>query len=573
MIDPMGKLLRILLNEKRYALTALTDAYLNLGGRGLASSILNREVAPEQSALGDANKIVIAPGILAGTTMPNSGCLSIGAKSPLTGTVKQANAGGSAAHKLARLGIQAVVLEGRADALTCIRIDHDGVSFLDAAQLAMQRNGDCIAACRRIHGDAIAVISIGPAGEMQLKAAGISVTSSDLKPLLASRGGLGAVMGSKNVKALVIDDSHGQALPIKDLALFKASAEAFTKGVTSHPLATGLNLFGTPVLVGMINEAGALVTKNFSKSCFESAEKIPGAHIADLMKKRTHACSSHRCMSGCIMNCSNVFLDENGKLIVSGLEYETIVLMGSKCRIDDINVIARINAACNDIGVDTIDVSAALAAAMEAGQLAWGDGLEALTLVEQIGKGTETGRILGNGCRFTRKILGAPQIPHPQGQALAGYEPRVLKGTGATYASCTMGADHTCGNTLPGLANPVYNPLTAEGQAPVSQFLQRYFAAIDTLGLCLFASLPVLDMPELQQHLIDCVSAVLDASLDENYLMRLGASVLNEERQFNLGAGLKRPNDRLPEFFKQEPIAPLCTTFDASDEELDSVHR
>ena len=385
----MSKLLRVNLDQETYEITEMPDKYLNLGGRGLASRIICQEVSPTCDPLGKENKLIIAPGILAGTPVPNSGRLSIGAKSPLTKGIKEANAGGAAARKLVRLGIQAVVLEGRAAQLTTIKIDKAGVSLINAGNLTMKGNGACIDFYRNFYGEKINVISIGQAGEMELRAAGISVTSPDFFPRIAARGGLGAVMGSKRVKAIVIDDTDGVNVTIKNNELFKASLKSFTQGITSHPLAEGLKLLGTPMLVGLINE---------------------------------------------------------------------------------------------------------------------------------------------------------------------------------------MGADHTCGNALPSPANPDYNPSASENQAPVSQFLQRYFAAIDTLGMCLFAALPPLDMPELQGALVECVSMVLDESLGDEYLMRLGGMVLSEERKFNLAAGLDKETDRLPSFFSKEPLSPLNYTFDLSEDELDSVH-
>lgn len=568
----MKKILRIQLSKRNFELSALPDVYLNLGGRGLTSRIISSEVPPGCDAFGDENKLVIAAGVLAGTPVPNSGRLSIGAKSPLTLTIKEANAGGAFANKMARLGIQAIVLEGAASEFVSLKIDKDGVSFITASDMTLLGNTACIDGYRARYGDNISVVSIGPAGEMQLMASAISVSSPDFLPRMAGRGGLGAVMGAKRVKAIMIDDAGGSPVDIKEKALFKTSVKAFTEGIMAHPLTEGLKLFGTPILVGMINEMGGLTTKNYSLGRFDGAGKISGETIAELVKSRPNAQASHRCMNGCVISCSNVYTDEAGRPIVSGLEYETLALMGSNCLIDDIDIIARMNAVCNDAGVDTMDVGGALAVAMEAGIIPWGDGKKALETVEAIAKGTEIGKMIGNGCRFTGEKLGVKRIPHVKGQCMAGYDPRVLKGTGVTYATSTMGADHTCGNALPSPANPDYNPSAGTGQAPVSQFLQRYFAAIDTLGLCLFAAIPPLDVPELQKHLIDCVGAVLDESLGEGYLMWLGEMVLKEERKFNTAAGFDREKDRLPAFFSEESLAPHGNIFDVSTDELDSVY-
>ena len=566
------KILRIRLDSNDYSFEAVRDQYLNLGGRGLTSSIIAREVLPQCDPLGPENKLVMAGGILAGTSVPNSGRLSVGAKSPLTNGIKEANAGGTAAQKMARLGIQAIVLEGCAPELVSIHINKDGVEFNSARDISMTGNTDCISHYRKQAGEAISVICIGPAGEMGLRAAGVAVTAPDFFPRIAARGGLGAVMGAKKVKALIIDDSGCDAVPIKDPALFKAAVKAYSQGVSAHPLSEGLRLFGTPVLVGMINEMGTLATKNYSQGQFEGAARISGEALAEMVKTRPNGQTAHACMKGCIISCSNVVTDEAGECVVSGLEFETLALMGSNCLIDDPEIIAAMNGVCNDIGVDTMDVGAAIAVAMEAGKLAWGDGPRALELVREISKGTQLGRMIGNGAQFTGDALGVDRIPCVKGQSLAGYDPRGLKGTGVTYATSPMGADHTCGNALPSPANPDYDHTAAEGQGPVSQFLQSYFAAIDSLGVCLFAAIAPLDMPELTKHLIDSVSAVLDDSLGDDYLLRLGATVLKEERKFNAAAGMTAADDRLPKFFVQDALAPTGLKFDVAEAELDSVH-
>ena len=569
----MANILRVRLDKETYDIIPTPDKYRNLGGRGLTSRIISQEVPPDCDPLGEQNKLVFAPGILAGSIVPNSGRISIGAKSPLTKGIKETNAGGAAAHMLARLGIQAIVLEGCAEQWTALKIDKNGLTFFPVENLKMKGIKVCIDSMRQAHGDAISVIAIGQAGEMELMAAGIAVTSPDHFPRMAARGGLGAVMGAKKVKLILIDDSGCHAPEVKNKALLKASVRAFAKGIVSHPLAEGLKRFGTPILVGMINEMGAMSTKNYSLGKFEGAEKISGEYIAELINARPNGASTHRCMTGCVMNCSNIYTDPEGQVVVSGLEYETLALMGANCMIDDVDIIAAMNAVCNDFGLDTMDVGGAIAVAMEAGILSWGDGPKALQMVCEIAEDTKMGRMIGNGCKHTGEQLGVERIPTVKGQCLSGYDPRVLKGTGVTYATSPMGADHTCGNALPSPANPGYDPSAATGQASMSQFLQRYFAAIDTLGLCLFAALPPLDMPELQKHLIDCVSAILNESLEEQYLMRLGGMVNEEERKFNKAAGLSRQDDRLPRFFQTEALSPSGNKFNVSDDELDTVHQ
>jgi aldehyde:ferredoxin oxidoreductase len=567
----MKKLLRIDLSNKQYRYEDVPPVYANLGGRGLTSKVVSEEVPPRTDALGMENKLVFAPGILAATPAPNNSRLSVGGKSPLTGTIKEANSGGAAAQKLARLGIQGIVVEGASSALTMVKVTKDGVSFIPAEGFKGMGNYDLIDKLKAEHGDSISIISIGLGGEKLLKAATVSVTSPDFKIRMASRGGLGAVMGSKKLKAVIVDDTGAAGIEVSDAAKLKEAASDLTKGILTHPLMEGLKVLGTPLLVMMINGAGALPTKNYSMGQFEGAEKISGEFMMESQAKRPNSQATHRCMAGCVISCSNVYTDENGKEIVSGLEYETLGLVGSNCMISNLDDIAYINRLCNDLGLDTMDVGAAIAVAMEAGILPWGDGKAAYALIEEAGKGTDKGTMIGNGCLFTGKKLGVKRIPTVKGQSLAAYDPRVLKGTGVTYSTSPMGADHTCGNALPSPANPTYNPTASTGQAPVSGFLQWYFAAIDSLGICLFASLPLLDMPDLMKHLIACATAVTGQVPDENYLMNLGISVLKSEKKFNEAAGFTTKDDRLPEFFTKEQLPPSGLIFDVSEEEVDSA--
>jgi aldehyde:ferredoxin oxidoreductase len=568
----MGKIMRINLSESKVVVEDMPKEYRGLGGRGLSSHIVAREVPPKADPLGPENKLIFSAGILAGTTIPNTGRLSVGGKSPLTNGVKEANAGGSAAQKIARLGLQAVVIEGRAKELTLLKIDKKGATFTPASSLKGVGNYELIERMRREHGNKISIISIGPAGEIKLKAASVMVTTPDFHIRVAARGGLGAVMGSKNLKALVIDDTGSNPVEAKDKAKFREAIAALSKAILADPLGPGFRDIGTPVLVMMINSFGCFPTKNYSLGQFEGAEKISGEYMAELMKKRPNAQPSHRCMDGCIVSCSNVYTDEKGEVIVSGLEYETIGLMGSNCMIGDLDSIARMNRVCNDVGVDTMDIGGAIAVAMEAGLLAWGDGKAALSLVKEIGKSTDRGVMIGNGCKFTGEKLGVKRIPQVKGQCLSAYDPRGLKGLGVTYATSPMGGDHTAGIVLPNPGNPSYNPGSPTGQAAPSQFMQTFMAAVDSLGLCMMAGMPLLD-PVPQSSLISCISAFTGESLDENYLLNLGASVLKAERRFNDAAGFTEKDDRLPRFFVEEKLPPSGNVFDVPEMEIDSVNR
>ncbi len=568
----MRHLLRIDLGAQKARQEALAPEYKGLGGRGLTSTIVAREVPAVVDPLAEENKLVFAAGVTAGTVVPNNGRLSVGAKSPLTGGIKEANAGGSAAQKIARLGFQACVAEGRARELTVVKIDKGGVSFLPAGPLAGLGNYAVIERLKAEYGEGVSIISIGPAGEKRLKAASISVTSPDFHIRVAARGGMGAVMGSKNLKAIVIDDAGSDRVDVQDREKLKVSAGALSKAILSNPVAQMFRELGTPGLVMMVNGFGCLPTKNYSVGQFQGAEKICGEYAAEVMKRRPNAKTTHRCMDGCLIGCSNVYTDEHGETIVSGLEYETIGLTGSNCMIDDLDTIARINRVCNDLGLDTMDVGSALAVAMEAGMLSWGDGAAALKLLQGVSTGNDQGMMIGNGSRFTGDRLGARRVPTVKGQGLSAYDPRGLKGIGVTYCTSPMGADHTSGIVLPNPGQPEYSPVAPAGQAAPSQFMQTYMAAIDTLGLCMMAGIATLETAS-EPHLISCISAITGEPLGGQYLLDLGRSVLQVETGFNRAAGLTEKDDRLPRFFYEEKLLPGGAIWDVPDEEIDGVHR
>ncbi len=567
----MRNILRIDLTNRQFAFEPLPENLKHLGGRGLISSILANEVDPKTDPLGEGNKLIFAPGLLAGTVVLNSGRCSVGAKSPLTKGIMEANSGGQAARAMAKNGIAAIVLEGSAGTLTQLKISSRTVVFEDAAGLKGLGNYDVINALKE---DSCAIVSIGQAGEQQLTAAGIMMTTKDLHPRMAARGGLGAVMGSKNLKAFVLDDTADQPIVPADIKKkFTAAAARLSKGVLAHPLMQGLEHMGTPVLVNMINEMGALPTQNFAKGRFENAEALSAEHMTNLAQTRPNFKMSHKCMEGCMVSCSNIFTDEAGEVVVGGLEYETLALVGSNCMIDDIDMVAQINRECNDVGVDTMEIGGALALFMEAGKLAWGDGKKALELVKQIAGGTtDAGIMLGNGGLATGQALKVERIPHVKGRVLAGYDPRVLKGTGVTYATSPTGADHTAGNALPSPANPDYNPMASQGQTQVSMFLQNHNATVDTLGICLFPMLALLDIPDLKAPLIECVSLLTGTTLSDDYIDQTGGRILAIERKFNAGAGLTAKDDRLPGFFTRERIESTDTVFDVPQEEIDTIN-
>jgi aldehyde:ferredoxin oxidoreductase len=542
-----------------------------LGGHGLTSAIVNQEVNPEADPLGPGNVLVIASGIFAGTSVPNGGRLSVGGKSPLTGGIKEANSGGSAARALAELGLRGVKVSGQAEELSVLVVTADGGKLVAAPELRGLGSFDTVDRLWKQYGDKVSLICTGPAGEMGAKAAAVLVTTSDHYMRAAARGGLGSVMGSKKLKAIVIDGAGGPGVSVADPVALKAASKALATGIHSHPAMAALEALGSAFLVNVTQSMGCLATKNFSAGTWENAQDISGEHMAELISARPNGSTKHSCMKGCIINCSQVYTDDAGEVLTSGVEFETIGLMGSNCHIKDLDQIARLDHLCDDLGLDTMDVGAAMGVAMEGGLLEWGDGAGAFAMLGKLTVGDENARMLADGCVATGKRLGVARVPAVKGQSFAAYDPRVLKGTGTTYITSPQGADHTCGNALPSPANPTYDAGSPEGQAQMSEFLQCYFAAIDSLGMCLFATLPALDMPELQAEFVKAAAAITGRELPENYLIGMGDQIVRMERDFNRRAGFTEKDDRPPAFIAEEPVLPSGNRYDVPEADLDAM--
>ena len=551
--------------------------YAGQGGRGLTSAIISKEVNPECHPLGENNKLVIAPGLLSGTAASMSGRLSVGCKSPLTGGIKEANSGGQAAQVLARLGYAAIVLEGKPkdDNLYKIFINKDGVQINSGNSLKMLGNYDLIEKIKGEYGDKVACISIGPAGEMKMSAASIACTDMEVRPSRhAGRGGVGAVMGSKGVKVIILDDDGMKVRSPKDPEKFKEANKAFVEGLKKHPVTgEGLPALGTNSLANVINEAGCYPTNNFKLGRFEGTSKISGETQAELEKERGGS-ATHGCHRGCIIQCSGIFNDKDGNYLTKQPEYETVWAHGANCGIDDLDAIAMMDRLDDDYGLDTIEMGATIGVAMDAGLAKFGDAEAAVNFVKEVGKGTPLGRILGNGAAVTGKVFGVERVPVVKGQSMPAYDPRAILGIGVTYATSTMGADHTAGyavaTNLLNIGGSV-DPRKPEGQAELSRNLQIATAAIDSTGMCLFIAFAIMDQPETFQALVDLLNAFYGLNMTADDVTELGKSVLKNERDFNAGAGFTSKHDRLPEFFLKEPIPPHNVTFQVKDEDLDQV--
>jgi len=575
----MEKILRINMSGEKgpeVKETPLGD-YAGLGGRAMTSAIISKEVPPLCHPLGTENKLVIAPGLLSGTAGAMSGRISVGCKSPLTGGIKEANAGGQPAQVLARLGYAAIVLEGKpkTNDLYKVIINKDGVKIEVDNSLRGLPNYDLVAKMRSQYGDKIACISIGTAGEMKLAAASVACTDTELRPTRhAGRGGVGAVMGSKQVKVIVLDDTGMKVRQPKDPEAFKDANKRFIEGLTKHPVTgQGLPAYGTNILTNIINEAGAYPTYNFKDGKFAGASKISGETQAELEVKRGGV-ATHGCHRGCVIRCSGIFHDKDGKYLTKQPEYETVWAHGGNCGIDDLDMIAQLDFWDDNYGLDTIEMGATIAVAMEAGLAKFGDAKAALDLVHEVGKGTHLGRILGSGAAVTAKVFGIERAPVVKGQAMPAYDPRAVQGIGVTYATSTMGADHTAGYAIATnilKCGGFVDPLSTEGQIDLSRNLQIATAAIDSTGMCLFIAFALLDQPETFQALLDMLNSFYGLNLTADSVTELGKKVLKMEREFNEKAGFTKEHDRLPSYFKTEPISPHNITFKIKDEDLDKV--
>jgi len=541
--------------------------YVKLGGRALTAAVLLDEVDPAAHPLGPKNKIVIAPGLLGGTPVPNSGRLSVGGKSPLTGGIKESNAGGTAADRLARLGIKALIIEGQAPGKTyTARVTQEGVEFIPAPQLAGKGNYETAGLLRNRYGPRASLITVGPAGERGYAAAGIAVTDLEGRPSrMCGRGGLGAVLGKKGLKALVIE---APGAPLRSPARkdhFQETLRKYREIILANPATASYADYGTAAMVDVMNEMGGLPTRNFSRGRFAGAGRINAARLRENILSRGGAGKpTHPCMANCLVKCSNVYPDETGKELVSPLEYETIGLLGANLGIADLDAIAALNHRCNDLGIDTIETGGALGVAMEAGLAPFGDADAAFFLLDEIAGGTVLGRVLGQGAMVTGRVFGVTRVAAVKGQGLPAYDPRALKGVGVTYATSPQGADHTAGQTV----RAKVDHRRPEGQADVSWNAQVNFAVFDALGLCMFVIPSLVAHPEV---LADLVAYFHGWDFTAEDLRELGRQVIRTEREFNAQAGFTRAHNRLPEFFREEILPDTQTVFDVPEEELDSL--
>jgi aldehyde:ferredoxin oxidoreductase len=559
-------------NARTHELTLepVPASWRRLGGRGLIARILLDEVDATCDPLGPGNKLIFAPGLLVGHMLSSTDRISVGGKSPLTGGIKEANAGGRTGLHMAYMGIHALIIEDMPDdnEWWVLHLSMNGAKWERADGLAGLGVYETAPKLLEKYGDKVAIALIGPGGEMLMKSAGIQNIDKDKVPArIAARGGLGAVMGSKKIKAIVFDNAGGQRPPIANPEAFKVAQKDYTKAVMEHPQSISYRDYGTAAMTQLTQRFAALPVRNFSRGTFDDVEMIGGESLREFTLTRGAPSEpSHACMAGCTIKCSNVFGGEDGKVIVSPLEYETIGLMGSNLDINSLDVIGRLNWHVNDLGLDSIEVGAALGVAAQAGLMAWGDGEAAQRLIDEIRSGSELGRALGDGAAATGKKYNVERVPVVKNQAMSAYEPRSIKGTGVTYATTAMGADHTAGLTI----RAKIDHLDPNAQIEVSRNAQFNMAGYDTLGACIFAGFGYAATPD------GVVKRLLAArygwdDLPDNVLQALGKETIKMEREFNRRAGFTKEDDRIPKWMMEEAIPETGSAFDVKDEDLDHI--
>jgi len=582
----MGKMLRLNMTDRSATLQDLPDAYKYLGGRGLTSTLVYDEVDPQCHALGPNNKLVFAPGIVTGTPAPTSARISVGAKSPLTGGIKEANAGTAFSPAQAAMGLKAIVVEGQpADKgkwwMAYVSWDlnkkQPTVEFMPADEYAGRDLYEVFPELFKRFGK-VSIAGIGTAGEFLYSNSGVVFEDMEGRPArYAGRGGLGAVMGSKGLKFIIMDRKGAPGVAFADKAVFEQGRKKLTAALMEHAITKpkgALNSYGTAVLINILNEAGGLPTRNFSSGRFEGAAKIAGEAVFEGNKERLgKELYNHACSPGCIIQCSNTWYRPDGTEHVSCQEYESIWSLGANCGIDSLDVTGELIKLCNAYGVDTIEMGCTLGVAMEGGLLAFGDGKRAIELMHEVGKGTPIGRILGNGTDMAARALGVTRVPTVKGQSMPAYEPRAVKGIGITYATSTMGADHTSGYTIAPEILGVSGKVDQfdKDKADLARNFLEATAYIDSTGHCLFIAFAILDIASGFEGSVEECNGVLGTQWTMNDVGRIGKEILAREVAFNRAAGISKAHDRMPEFMKYEKLPPHNVTWDIPDETLDAV--
>jgi aldehyde:ferredoxin oxidoreductase len=558
------------LNGRSIASRELHGKEIVWAGRYLIAKTLVERGLAGVDPLAPENPLIFSAGPLAGSTFSNANRTSVGCKSPLTGGVKEANGGGTFSYGLGQLRIAGFTLWGASPDWVVIHFRKDGgIDFDDATPYLSKGNFAAAEMLYERYGRKVAIALCGPVGEYQGLLAGIAFSDKDLRPSrLAARGGVGAVMGSKRVKAIVVD--LDKTPPFGDPKKVAASIKDYTKMLREDSIVMNFyNKVGTMGMADYQNYVGGLPVRNFTAGQLADVSagevfKMGGDYIGELNTSRGGE-QTHPCMPGCAIQCSNVYFDANGKEVVSPVEYETLGLLGTNCGVSDPDDLAQLNYIANDLGVDTIETGATLAVLMEAGFAEFGDVKWMVEALAEIGRGTEQGKLWAQGTARVGAHYNVSRVPVIKKQAISAYDPRVIEATGITMMATAQGADHTAGN-LPRLKT---REMDLETLLDLSLKQQIKVAANDSLGLCIFGQTVTNTNLEF---LTDALNAAHNADLTTDFFEELGRQTLYYEREFNRQAGFTAADDELPRFFYEESLPPTNQTARFHGEEVHHIY-
>ncbi len=552
-----GKIARINLstNEIKVEQLDIETAKKFIGGRGLATKILYDENVAKADPLSSENKLIYIAGPLTGATAPTAGRYMVVTKSPLTGMIACSNSGGIWGAKLKYAGWDALIVEGKAEKPVYIYIQDEEIQILSAAEYVGMKSEDIDDKLKDVHSKA-SVLNIGPAGENKSLLACIM----NDKDRAAGRSGVGAVMGSKNLKAIAVCASAVKVEPFDVDALKEANRESLDL-LKAHPVTgEGLGAYGTAVLVNIINGVGAFPTNNWAGSYSEHGDNISGETLKSNHIVKQGFC--HRCPIGC-----GRIIDLNGK-IVGGPEYEVLWAYGGSCGVDDLPAINEANFYCNEYGIDAISTPCTIAAAMELYKmglikesecegvpLEFGSAKAIVEWTKRMGEGKiPLAKLMADGSYRLCEHYGHPEISMSvKKQELPAYDARAIQGIGLTYATSNRGGCHVRGYVVSPevLGVPEQLDRTAtEGKAFWVKIFQDLTAVIDSMGLCLFSSF-ALGAPQYANLL----NAATGTNHSPEELIGVGERIYNIERMFNQEAGMKAEDDNLPKRLLETPIA------------------
>ena len=548
-----GTILRVNLSEGTIKTEALDmkAARDYLGCRGLGTYYYIKEVPEIVDPLSAENKVIFAAGPLTGTMGTSTGRFQVVTRAPLTGTIGAANSGGYFGPELKYAGYDMIIFEGESPKPVYLYINNSEVELRDASALwgkNLDTHAVTDALLEATDPDA-KVACIGPAGERKAMLANIM----NDKHRAPGRGGLGAVMGAKKLKAVVVRGTRGVKVADNDafLAAVKESRKLLTEnGVTSG----GLPAYGTNILINILNQLGALPTRNFHGGVFETADKVGGETLATERMYRNKACAA------CGIGCGRISWSQ-GKFAGAGEgpEYETAWAFGPDCGIDDLDAINKANYLCNEYGIDTIGMGTTVAAAMdlyEMGvidskvtgglELNFGNAAAMVAAVEAAGKGEGFGAVLQNGSYRLGEQYGHPEVSmSSKKQEMPAYDPRGIQGIALNYATSNRGACHVRGYTISpevlGIPEKLDPESIAEKPAWVKAF-QDLTAAVDSSGMCLFTTF-ALGAPAIASQM----AAATGVPFTADEVVRIGERVWNMEKLYNLRAGFTKKDDVLPE--------------------------